>query len=157
MHFPELEKNQLSSVFIKLKDKESVTGVLRGDPYGFFKAFKEGDEPRFRFQINMVIQENGAMVAKVFEGGESVYRQLKDYIDAGYNLEEHFVKITRSGLDKQTKYSVIVLKDPVRPDVLKQVQAVQLRKLGAKAANQPAPQMPAGDAPEMPDFGDIPF
>ena len=46
---------------INLKDGQSVEGVFQGEIYEFKKAFNEGDKPKFRFRINMVIKEDNVL------------------------------------------------------------------------------------------------
>src|SRR6185312_16723655 len=109
--------------FIKLKDKESIVGVFRGDPYDFKQHWMQngsqicpgagcnecikGMKPSFRFRLNFVTNEHGKYVARVFEQGRAVYGQLASLNNSGYPLEKTVVKITRTGNDKATTYTIL--------------------------------------------------
>ncbi len=115
---------------IKLKGGESVTGVLRGDPYEFEHAFKPGDKAKFRFRLNMVVMENGALQAKVLEGGWKLYQSLKQLNEAGWDLEKTYTKISRIGTTmNDTVYSATVTPTPVPQGTLDKVAAVPLNDL----------------------------
>lgn len=94
-----------ASDYLKLKDKESITGVFVGEMYEFFALWKdkkplivpEGtDGAKFRFKVNFVTKEDDNYVAKIFEQGKIVYKQLLE-INKEYPLETIAVKITRQG------------------------------------------------------------
>ena len=123
---------------IKLKDGQSVTGVLRGEPVEFEKAFKPGDTPKFRFKINMVLNQDGKLVAKVLQGGWKLYAQLSDLQNAGWKLEESFVMIARRGSQmNDTVYSATASPNKPTADQLGAISRVQLNVL---TADQPARQ-----------------
>lgn len=112
--------------FIKLKDKESIQGVFRGDPHEFKNHWKENrtmlcqgtgcpicatddKKPSFRFRLNLLVKEADKYVSKIFEQGWTVYLQLKD-LHAIYPLDKTVVKITRSGSGvSDTHYSILPL------------------------------------------------
>lgn len=139
--------------FLKLKAGESVRGVFRGDPYEFRQHWtanrgvkcegascelcKSGDKSSFRFRLNLVIQENGALAAKVFEQGWTVYELLKALHEGDYDLEKHFMKITRHGTGTDTSYSIVpVPNGAVSKDTDKQIAAVKLADLSHQAAEE---------------------
>jgi hypothetical protein len=127
MNFPNSSpKNPKSGIFIKLNDGEKVHGLFRGDPVLFKihwinkKAFpcledlcehcREGDKAKFRFRINIIVEQDKVFVAKIFENNYGVYKDLKALHENGYNLEETYVSITRQGINQSTKYSILPVK-----------------------------------------------
>lgn len=172
--------------FLKLKDKESVKGVFRGDPYEFKKHWKDNrplmctgpgcplcasdpKKPSFKFRLNILVNENGQYVSKIFEQGWTVYCQLKD-LNADYPLENTVVKITRSGSGvNDTSYSILPAPGgAVTPALEATLSKVPLQVLtqnedhsqtehapapGPLAANPPV----ADQQPNFEDLGDLPF
>jgi hypothetical protein len=160
---------------VRLKDKESVTGVLRGTPYeyrqhwvgnssilcdglGKCKVCDEGgNKPQFKFRVNIVASENGSgMVAKIFESGWMVYKQLKSLQDAGYTLEKTVIKIARAGSGlNDTTYSVVPVPGVAWSAKLEsQVSLVELKDLAPKHEEpvvgdtpSPVPPMTETDVP----------
>ncbi len=130
--------------FLKLEDKQSVTGVFRGAVHEFNGKWENKKfilDPHgisFRFQINFVLRENDIMVAKIFEQGPTVYNQLKE-LHAEYDLRQTVVKITRIGTGMDTTYSIMpVKKSEVTKDMEKQLLQVELQELGHKKEASPA-------------------
>lgn len=120
---------------IRLKSGESVTGVLRGDPYTFEHAFKPGDKPKFRFKLNIIVPDQGNLTAKVIEGGWKLYNQLADAHKAGWDLEKSYTKISRQGSTvNDTVYSATVMPTPVSAETLAKVANVRLHKLDIQAS-----------------------
>lgn len=111
--------------FLKLKDKESVEVVFRGTPHIFYKIWDNGKskicdethpDAKWSFRINAIMKENGLYIAKIWEGGVTVYNMLKD-LNEEYPLETTVVKITRSGMGTDTVYSSIpLLKKQINPE-----------------------------------------
>jgi hypothetical protein len=112
-----------SKNILKIKSGESATGVFRGNPKDFRQHWKDnkstvctgrdtcdlckaGEKSAFRFRINFVTRENGALLAKVFEQGKSLYEQLK-LLNKEIDLEKTSIKITRQGTGTQTTYMLI--------------------------------------------------
>ncbi len=130
--------------FLKLGAGASVKGVFRGDVHEFKQHWvaqrsslcpedatcelcKEGtSKAQFRFRLNVLINENGAYVAKIFEQGWTVYCQLRDMHASDYNLEKTIVKITRNGEGKNTTYTIMPL-----PGTMGTVNAAMEKQLGA--------------------------
>ncbi len=143
---------------IKLKDGESVIGVLKGDPYEFYQSWPKGGEKKsstewfegssFRFQINMIVKEGTTYTAKVLEQGSRLYNALKD-LNNDYPLEETAIKITRTGEGTEdTRYAVIPLPPKMQPNAQtwKVINQVTLNDLG------PTKPMPAkGHDPSFED------
>jgi len=101
------------SFFISLKDGETVQGVFRGEPYGYYRKFPDkteyadwADGRRFRFKVNFVVKEKDEYVAKIFEGSKTVSEQLLDVIEE-YSQDAVF-KIKRAGTTKDdTRYTIM--------------------------------------------------
>lgn len=123
-------------VFVRLKDKESITGVFRGDIYEFFQLWKPGAKPEivaegtpkasFRFRLNFIVKENDVYTAKIFENNSSTYKKLAA-LAGEYELDDVTVKITRDGEGLDTEYSVLPL---LKLKVSEAVKAVVLLPLG---------------------------
>ncbi len=147
------------STFLKIADGESKRGVFRGEIYEFFSKWEGGkslvcepNEPgaKRRFKINFITEENGGLVAKVWECGILVYQQLKDINDE-YPLDETKVKVTRSGTGKDTSYMILPLlsaKEKLTPKQLDKIQSIDLVVLNKQKA-EPAP--PPTDGPDWPE------
>lgn len=135
--------------YIKLESGQSISGVFRGEPHDFFVHWldkksaecsgdscqhcKNGDRARFRFRINFVTAENGALIAKVFESNGAVYDQLKALNDE-CDLEWTKVKITRQGQGQQTNYYVMPLpKQEWKPETEKQINEIKLNDLSGNS------------------------
>jgi len=138
-----------SASYLKLKDKESVAGLFQGDPYEFHaiwdgKTYKEVPEnypgSSFRFKINFVVKEGSSYVAKVFENGVSVYRDIAN-LHEDYPLDKTAIKITRNGTDKTTTYSFLPLPPNQQPKAenLNLIKSVELNKFSkpARSINEP--------------------
>lgn len=154
--------------FFKLKDKESAKVVFRGDPYEYKQHWinqrgvicvgseqcphcKAGNKPGFRFRINLLMNENGVFVSKIWEQGWTVYNQLKD-IHADYDLEKTIVKVARSGSGQNdTSYSILPIPNgAVSMELNQKLSQVPLQVLQhvppSNAATPEQPPHPA-DAP----------
>ncbi len=145
------ERTEGGKNFLKLKSGESVRGVFRGDIYEFRQHFEkaenkgylctedkscqfcnEGKKSSFRFRLNIVITENGAYSAKIYENGWGVYEMLKT-LHEDYNLETHLMKITRNGSGTDTTYSILpVPNGQLGESQTKLVSAVPLLNLEMK-------------------------
>ena len=142
--------------FLKLIDGESVVGVFRGKIHTFYNKWVNGkselaspDDPqaKCRHRVNVVIVVDNKPVARVFEFSDPVYDQLAE-INNEYPLESIKIKITRMGIDKNTRYSFIPLaKQPVNIKAIEQVELHILNK------NQ-GPEIPSAEPP--PGWSDFP-
>lgn len=127
-----------STTFLKLKDKDVVQGIFRGDVHEFYSKWENGkstvcspEEGRFRFRINFITKENGTLTAKIWEGGAVVYNQLKDLNDL-YPLETTMVTIKRNGADMGTTYTILPQKETVGPVLENTLKSVTLHDLTPK-------------------------
>jgi hypothetical protein len=147
------------TMFLKFKDGEAKTGVLRGDIYEFTQVWENGKsqvveeshpDGKSRFRLNFVTQEDGKFVAKIFEFGLTVYNQLADIAEE-YELDKTKIKISRRGTGMDTVWNILpLLKEPIPPKLLKDLEAVPLNILEHKAKTE--------DAKKFDEFKDnIPF
>lgn len=137
----DIDSNGGSKNFLKLKDKESVTVIFRGEPHEFYIAWEnnkskivEKGSPRaqFRFRINVILKENGTLVSKVWEQGATVYNMLRDFNEE-VDLEQTFLKISRNGEGKQTSYTLIpTTKTKMTKELQAQIDAIPLQALEHK-------------------------
>lgn len=146
--------------FLKLGDKEEVTGLFRGEIYSYRHHWqnrrgvecigpdcqycKETTEegkpnyPRFRFRVNFVTTKDGKWVAKIYEGGGEIYDQLVS-LDRKFDLSKTVIDISRSGTGANTKYNIIPRLDiPLNDEMKKQLEAVELLPLTSEAVEQEA-------------------
>jgi hypothetical protein len=154
MNFPDVGdgNNGLASKdFIRLKDKESVLGVFRGNPHNFRLHWKDkkssqckgkengcllcqDKDPKvskagFRFRLNFITRENNEFVAKIFEQSWGVYQDLKT-LNTDYPLDKYVVKITRNGMDNSTRYNIMPQPNGlIKPELEAQIAKIQLKDL----------------------------
>ncbi len=140
--------------YVKLKDKESMSGIFYGELHEFYVLWENGktrevspDTPgaKFRFRANFVIKEGAAYVPKIFENSQTVYQQLAE-LHAEYNLETVVVKITRNGSKLDTTYSILPLRDPVTPGTAACLRTLKLNPLGSQPKTEELPG-PSDEAP----------
>ena len=153
----ELPEGGGSKHFLKLKDKESVQGIFRGDLHEFYVLWENGKSrevmpgtpgAKFRFRINFVIKESTGYVAKIFEQGLVVYNQLRELHDE-YELDKIVVKITRNGTGTDTTYSALpLLKQAITKETMKFLDTMPLLPLVSEKASE---------SESAPELNDIPF
>lgn len=127
-----------SKNFLKLKDKESVTGIFMGDLYEFFVIWENGKSQvvpegtpnaKFRFRVNFVMKENGVYVPKIIEQGLTFYRDLAA-INEEYPLETIVVKVTRNGTGTDTTYNLLpLLKQEITKEARDHLKTLELLPL----------------------------
>ncbi len=126
MKFKEATASESAKDFVRLKDGESVKGVLRGEPYEFRTHWigqrtelctgpecvncKAGSKSSFRFRVNFIVRgEDGKFTPRIFEQGWKMYKDLNG-LNTEYDLERTVIKITRHGAGKNdTTYAVVPL------------------------------------------------
>lgn len=136
--------------YLRIQDGQSVTGILRGELFEFWQKWPKGGMKEVfasptpgaspRFKVNIVIQEDGEFVARVFEFGPRVYDQFSD-ASSELDLSKTKIKISRRGSEKNTTWSVIPL-GPIDARAIKSIEAVHLNTLalpGEGVASEPAP------------------
>lgn len=140
MSWGELERTKVPSRFIKLKDGDTIEGVFRGEPYIFYRIYKDKTEYRtyipgskFRFRVNFVTRENGNVVAKIFEGGSKIRDAILEAKEE-YGLNYVF-KIKRKGSGmNDTTYSIFP-KEPLNESAIEAINAVKLNDLEPKQSS----------------------
>lgn len=151
-----------SNNYLKFVDGETKRLVLRGDIQEFYKKWVNGkgvecapDEPGagLRFKVNAIVDENGGLVAKVWEFGITIYTQLRD-IHTEYPLPETKIKVTREGSTKDnTSYTVLPLlnaKDKLSEKQLEKIAAIDLHELSKKERPPVKNYAPGSDDSEIP-------
>jgi hypothetical protein len=174
MKFPDIgggrSSGPSSGSFIKMKSGDRIQGMFRGDPSPFKQHWVNnrsvicpgkdncqhcagGDKPKFRFRINFVTQENGAWVAKVFDGNYGTFKLMKEMHESDYNLEETYVTVSRSGEKNDTRYSILPVKNNggLKAADIKAIMQIELIPLTQEAAATGA------DESDDEDSEDIPF
>lgn len=137
----EVMQSEGNSLFLKLKDGESTTGVFRGEIYEFYSRWEgnrsrittpDDPEAKTRFRANFVTKEDGRFLAKIWEFGIVTYNQLAD-LNEEYPLEDTKVKITRRGTGTDTIYNILpLLKEPIAAKDMKTIQGTPLNILEHK-------------------------
>lgn len=161
------ERSEDSKHIIRLKDKESVVGVFRGELREYYQHwFGPGTQPAicvdrrtcehcaakvkssYRFRANIAVPSStpGTYEMKIFEGGRTIYDQLAE-IATVYNVKEHAVKLSRSGAGlNDTTYSVMPLPTgAVAGEKLAAIEKLALHDLSdAKQDDVPIGTSPVG-------------
>lgn len=133
--------------FLKLKDKESISGIFRGELKEFFVVWEKGGKAhevaegtpgaKFRFRVNFVIKEGAVYVPKILEQGLIVYKDLAE-INKEYDLETTVIKITRNGMGTDTTYSLLpLLKQTLSKEAVKHLETLELLPLSKDASVKP--------------------
>lgn len=120
--------------FIKLKDGDAVEGCFVGEPYVFYQAFKEKEEysswsegRSFKFRVNFIIKTDKGYTAKIYQGGSTVFKAIKNCFEE-YSPNCIF-KIKRTGSTKDdTTYSVLFKKELTK-EQLETIKTVPLLPL----------------------------
>jgi hypothetical protein len=143
MKFRDLPESNGARNFLKLKDQEVAEGVFLGDLHEFSVLWENGKSrivpdgtPRasFRFRVNFVMKEGPVFVAKIFEQGAVVYKQLAE-LHEEYDLSTTIVKIKRNGVGVDTSYSVLpMVKKPLTPETMAHLKTIQLNDLSTDSA-----------------------
>jgi len=164
--------------YLKFKDGDSHVGVFRGEPQDYRahwvgKSYVTCPEDKsclhcadgpasFRFEVNFVVKENGALVSKVWGQGRTVYESLSALQKSGYDLEKTFVtfvRVSRKGSTKDdTSYSVVPLPGPQQTptaDQLGELDKVDLHDLSGKPKDSLG-TVPEADVPNF-DQSEPPF
>jgi hypothetical protein len=161
MMFIPREKGLGAENFLKLNDKEEVSGVFVGDLYRFKRHWVNGRGSEcpgegcsfcdadaqfnateadlkkhryaaFRFRVNFVTTKDGQWVAKIFEGGAETYDLLVS-LDGKFDLSKTVVDITRMGLKQNTKYNILPrLDQPITKEMKSKIDSVTLIALVAE-------------------------
>lgn len=116
--------------YLKWKDGESKTLILRGEVYEFYMKWVNGkgmattaDDPekKSRFKANAIIADGGNYSAKIWEFPLTVYNKLAD-INLEYALETTAIKVTRQGMGTDTEYHLLPLLKVKIPQSLDRIE-----------------------------------
>lgn len=147
MLFTPRSKGLGSDSFLKLNDKEEVSGFFKGEIYKFYRHWANNrsiecvgaecpvckvdpeNKPGFRFRINFITTKEGHWFPKIFEGGGEIYDSLVN-LDRKYDLTKTAVEITRRGLKQNTKYDILPLVNyPITKEIDAKLKSVSLLAL----------------------------
>lgn len=156
-----------SKNYLKIKDKESVRGVIVGEMHHFYVKWLNGkslpaemsdSEAKVRFKCNFATtDETGSLSMKIWEFPYTIFEQLKA-INEDYPLDATKIKITRSGTGTETTYQIIPL--VTAKDTLTNQQALAIKGLPVHALDkkmQPPGASDARDSFKGIDPDEIPF
>ncbi len=123
-----------NSMFIRLKDGDSVEGVFRGQPHTFYQSFgdraeydKWAEGRSFKFKINFVVNEAGHLNVKIFQGGATIRDAILDAKEE-YGLDCIY-KIKRTGSTKEDTRYAVLFKQKLTPEGIEAVNAMELKRL----------------------------
>jgi len=101
---------------VRLKDGESVTGIVVGDFHTYYAKFNqkyfelsEKNQPgsKFRFRVNFAVKEGANWILRVIEQGGLLYERLFD-LNEEFPLDENVITIKRRGSSQtETEYSAL--------------------------------------------------
>lgn len=129
--------------YVKLNDGEEVVGVLSGEPKLEYVVWvndkgkktktvvPEGTkDSKFRFLVNLAVKgKDGKWEAKVLEQGKSVFNAIKKLRNVGYNLNDTFIALSRSGTGLETEYSLVTLPTKLSDEDKAQLATLELNEL----------------------------
>ena len=132
-------KESGSSLYVKLKGGESVTGVLLGDPRVFYVKWDAGKptvsseqdpDAKFRFRVNFAVKHEGKWVPKIYEGGKTIFNAAKKLKNVGYKLNETVVDLSREGTSLQdTEWSLLATPIKLTEEDVTNLDKLQLNDL----------------------------
>jgi hypothetical protein len=162
--------NAGSKDYLKLKPSEPTRGIFMGDPYEYRIHWVNGktvncespngcaqcdlgNRSSFQFKINVIVKENEAYMAKIWQQGITVYNALKA-LHADYNLEKHVMKLTRNGTTKDdTTYSIIPVKDgQINIEMAGKLKDIKLHNFGNTPQQGFSPDVEPFQTPDDSDF-----
>lgn len=143
MKFPKRQSNGYDgpSNYLKIKDGESVTGILAGHVCSYFQTgfgptaiiVGPGSGGKERFRTNFVVKEGDKYVAKVWEFGPKIYDTLSALSENGWDLSNTILTVARTGSTKEnTKYTVTPSPKSPTAAALKEIAAMELNQLEPK-------------------------
>lgn len=150
-----------ASKYLRLSDGDVVYCILKGEIKTSYQKWtgstyepaKKGEQgASLRFKVNAVVFEDKKPVAKILEGGGHLYFDLKN-INEEFPLETTMIKITRTGVKQNTRFTVSVAGPKAQPDekTMKTIEQLELHSLESKA------QVQTTDVPSFDDSDDVPF
>lgn len=129
------QANRSGGLFVKLKDKDTVEGVFRGDPHCYYASFGDPKEytdwaegRSFKFRVPFLVKDDeGTWTAKIFSGGKKTSKALMDAIEE-YGIDCVF-KIKRSGSGKDDTHYSILFREKLPKKEIEKVNHVPLPAL----------------------------
>lgn len=144
------EGSGTGGAFLRMDTGDSVNAVIRGDVHKYWQIWPQGgtkqvfDEPtagsQLRFKVNVVINEDGQFVAKIWDFPAATNNMLFE-IQKEVDLEKTKIKLSRVGQGKKKSWMIIPL-GPLDAKALKQVEAVELLSFAPRES-----QTDTGDLP----------
>lgn len=162
--------------YLKLKDKEMVVGVFKGQPYEYYQHWigdrtgksvpceKSSDKScphcaktvkrQFRFKVNFVqftdYDGKPSLSPKIFQGSAKTYNLLKQLNTHNYDLAKSFSTITRTGTEQSTDYIIAQhKKGAVNSDWESKLNAITLHNLAPEGL-QKVPESSFNNADDLP-------
>jgi hypothetical protein len=149
MKFPKIEVKKRSEgsggseMFLKIQDGESKILICRGERYEYAKLWNEGRSTVVpagtpgasrAFRMNVVVNESGKLVPKVWEFGVIICNMLAD-IHEEHPLDVTTLKVIRRGTGKDTEYGVLTTsKEKFSKEQLAEIAKLPLLNLEARPA-----------------------
>ena len=124
-----------SSLFIRLKDGDSIEGMFAGEPHTYYSKFKDkpeytawADGRSFKFRLNFITKnDDNELEAKILTGGSTISNAILDMKEE-YGLDCIF-KIKRTGSGKDDTRYTILFKDKLKDGELAVYKSVKLNQL----------------------------
>jgi hypothetical protein len=134
---PKSGSSEGGSLYVRLKDGESIKFTPRGEIYEFYSVFGTRGEvspdtpgAKLKYKVNVIINDNGTLVAKIYEFGMTVYEQLY-HMSMVCDVTKTKFQLSRRGSTKEnTQYTLIpVINEPLGPQVLAAFDKITLNIL----------------------------
>jgi hypothetical protein len=142
--------------FLKLNDKEEVTGIFRGDIRKFRRHWIDATDrsqdctgkdcsackqfpdkaPAFRFRINFAVLKGDQLIPRIFEGSGEIYDMLTT-LDKKVDLSKTPIEITRTGLKQNTRYTFFPMHNmPFTKEMEAKLKALPLLPLSVETTEE---------------------
>lgn len=153
------ESGEGTGTFLRLKDGETVTGILRGDIYTFYsigfgadtRVVEQGKGGKRKYRHNFVVKDGSGYAARVWEFGPKIYDTLSALEQGGWDLQNTLLTISRTGSTKEnTKYTVTPNKKEPSEAAMKAMAELELNELAHDKRAAAAEK--AQDASDEPSF-----
>lgn len=147
--------------FLKIGDKEEVTGIFRGSIYKFKRHWVESTNrsqdctgkdcvackteskgPAFRFRVNFAVIKGDQVLPRIFEGSGETYDNLTT-LDKKVDLSKTPIEITRTGAKQSTRYTFFPLHNmPLTKELEAAIKTLPLLPLSVESNEQVAAASP---------------
>lgn len=158
MMFPPRQANGESEgggLYLRLKDGESITGILLGNVHVFYsvgfgadtRVVGPGEGGKKKYRHNFVVKEGQDYAVRIWEFGPKIYDQLSALEASGWELNKTLLTISRSGSTKEnTKYTVTPNKKEPSEAALKAMSSLPPHELEHKARAEAAQTTDSSEA-----------